>query len=121
MRPDRPRCAPNRVRRGAWRQAASQRSPRWLRSIASCARFSREQLALAFYAPAIARKRAVGTHDAVARNRHREGITGDGLRDCAYRVRDADPLGELGVAHGATGRDLPERLPDALLKGGAAH
>ena len=44
-----------------------------------------------------------------------------GLRHGAHRLGRADPPGDFGIAHRLADRDFPERLPDALLEGRAAH
>ena len=44
-----------------------------------------------------------------------------GVRHRAHGLRQADALRDLRVGHSRTGRDLAQRLPDALLEGGAAH
>ena len=54
-------------------------------------------------------------------NSDREIVRRAGARDGAHSLWRSDASGHLGVGNGLTGRDLLERLPDALLEGRAAH
>src|SRR5258707_7780949 len=87
----------------------------------SGSRFTLEQGALALDAPAVARERAVVAHDAVAGNGDGDRVGGAGVRYRAHGFRHADALRDLRVGHRRPRRNLAQRLPDALLKGGAAH
>src|SRR5260221_14575094 len=87
----------------------------------SGSRLTFEQRPLALDAPAVARERAVVAHDAVAGNGDGDRVGGAGVRHRAHGFRRADALRDLRVARRRAGRDLAQRLPDALLKGGAAH
>src|ERR1041384_3864659 len=87
----------------------------------SGSRFTLEQRPLALDAPAVTGKRAVVAHDAVAGNGDRDRVRGAGVRYRTHRFRHADPLRDLRVGRGRPGRNLAQRLPHALLKGGAAH
>src|SRR2546422_861271 len=91
------------------------------RAAPSGSRFTVEEGALALDAPAVARERAVVAHDPVAGNGDRDRVRRASLPDCAHGFRRADALRDLRVRHRGSGRDLAQRLPDALLKGGAAH
>ena len=78
--------------------------------------------ALALDAPAVAGQRAVGS----ARRGGRGSPRPAGWRRTpgpprARAVRRADARGDLGVARGRSGRNLAQRLPDALLERRAAH
>jgi hypothetical protein len=57
----------------------------------------------------------------MAGNHHRDGVRSAGPCHRANRLRRPDPLGDVRVARRRTRGDLPQRLPDALLEGGAAH
>ena len=57
-----------------------------------------EQRCLALDAPAVAGDAAVVAHHAVAGNRHRHRIGRAGAGDRARALRQADPLGQLGIA-----------------------
>lgn len=97
------------------------RSPRQVtRRWRSRAVLPREQRPLALDAPPVAGDRAVAPDDAVAGDRHREGVRCAGPSYCPRSVRGADPCGDLGVARRRARRDRAQRLPDPLLKGGAA-
>src|SRR5258706_226695 len=87
----------------------------------SGSRLTFEQRPLALDAPAVARERAVVAHDAVAGNGDRDRVGGAGVRHRAHGFRHADALRDLRVGRSRAGRDLAQRLPDALLKGGSAH
>src|SRR5688500_7804176 len=50
-----------------------------------------------------------------------EGIGAAGLGDGARGARLTELRREAGVRDGGAGRDGAQRLPDAALKGGAAH
>src|SRR3989449_9947333 len=91
------------------------------RAAPSGSRFTVEEGTLALDAPAVARERAVVAHDPVAGNGDRDRVRRASLPDGAHGFRRADALRDLRVRHRGAGRDLAQRLPDALLKGGAAH
>src|SRR5258708_18253902 len=109
MTPSVCRC-PERSRLSPWRGTASSGS-----------RFTVEQGALALDAPAVSRQRTVVAHDPVAGNGDRDRVRRASLRDGAHGFRQADALRDWRVGHRRAGRNLAQRLPDALLKGGAAY
>src|SRR5690606_12317959 len=83
--------------------------------------FTAQQFALAFHAPAVAGELAVAAHDAMAGNHHRQAVGRAGAGHGAYRPGLLQPIGQLGVAEGGAGRNVPQGLPDAGLEGGAAN
>src|SRR6185503_1500895 len=87
----------------------------------SVARLPLEQRALALDTPAVTRQATVAANDAVTRYRDGEHVRRARGRDGARGGRRPDSPRELGVARGVAGRNLAHRLPDALLKGGAAN
>ncbi len=60
-------------------------------------------------------------HDAMAGDGDRDFIGATSLGDGADCARLTDAPGDLGIACGFAWRNLPQSLPDALLKGRAAH
>src|SRR5919199_5950970 len=86
-----------------------------------CAGLTLEEGALPLDSPAIARESTIVADDPVARNGHGNRVRSAGPSDRTGRLGRADALGDLRVARRRTGRDLTQRLPDSLLKGGAAH
>src|SRR5579863_9903795 len=82
--------------------------------------FGSEQFLLALHAPAIAGERASGADDAMARHQHRHAVERAGAGHGARGVGVAQLAGKLRVGLGLSARNLPEGLPDAKLKNGAA-
>jgi len=57
----------------------------------------------------------------MARDRYRQHVGGARLGHGLDRLRRADAVGDIGIAHRLAGRNLPECLPDALLERGSSH
>jgi hypothetical protein len=52
-------------------------------------------------------------------DRNCEGIDGTGVGHCSHGPRGPDPAGHFRVGRCGPSRNFPQRLPDALLEGGA--
>ena len=79
-----------------------------------------EQSALALDAASGSRTATPSDLDhAVAGDRHGDAVRGAGASHRAHRFRRADRLGDVRVARGRARRNAAERLPHAMLKGGA--
>ena len=57
----------------------------------------------------------------MARDCHGDAVRGAGAGYGAHRFGCADGFGDLCIACGRTHRNTAERIPDAMLKGGAAY
>src|SRR5205807_7301251 len=79
------------------------------------------QYALALYPPAVAGERPIVAHDPVAGNSHSDIICCAGLCHRANRLRRSYSVGDVDIARGLPDGNLPQRLPDSLLKGRAAQ
>ena len=55
----------------------------------------------------------------MARDRHRQGVCAAGLGHRADRMRGTDVTRDVGITRRRASRNLPQRLPDALLEGRA--
>ena len=103
-----------------WQSYLADLAAKRPRTLSSGLRLFGEQRALALDAAAIAGQRPIRPDHAVAGDRHGDWVRGAGAGHGAHRFRRADRLGNLRIARGRADRDAAERVPHAMLKGGAA-
>src|SRR3954468_24884708 len=80
-----------------------------------------EYVFLAFDTPAVSAGGSVFTYDSMTGNHDGHAIRAAGTRDCPDCIRLSDGFCKIFVTPGFPSRDVPESLPDFLLKCRAAN
>jgi len=83
--------------------------------------FPIQQRSFALDAPGISGKSSVVTNDAVTRNSDGQVVRRTSASNRTNRLRQADPLRDLGIRDGGSDGNLLKSLPDTLLEGRAPY